>query len=260
MRPASLMCCTRRRFLTFTVMLSLFGAALTANAAQPYAVVVGDSIAEGEIERKGRLNVQGQFVPDYPSQAGQLSHELAAYSGVFHFNHGIGGQTSSHIRARWPRDVLAQQFDPSDGRGPRTLPAGTQPSLVYLHAGINDIAVEQTPLQTMQDNFRYFASSLAERGITLVIDNIGAYLGMTDAMGAQASAFNDWLRDELAPAFPNVHVVDYLYWSSGGTNDYRTLATDRFADGVHPSARGYVDYSRYIHDHLKLPIGSVVRY
>jgi lysophospholipase L1-like esterase len=233
---------------------------LPALAAKPYAVVVGDSIAEGEIERKGRLNIQGQFVPDYPSEPGQLSYELAAFSGVPHFNHGIGGQTSSHIRERWPRDVLAQSFDPGDGRGARTLPSGTLPGLVYLHAGINDIAMAHTPLPVMQDNFRYFAQSLAKHHIPLVIDNVGSYLGMTDDMIAQATAFNVWLRDELAPAYPNVRIVDYLNWSSGGTYDYRTLAPGKFADGVHPSAQGYVDFAQFIRDHLQLPTRSTVRY
>lgn len=251
---------TRRRALLCALALAPACLALPVLAAQPYAVVMGDSIAEGEIERKGRLNVQGRFVPDYPSQPGQLSHELAAYSGVFHFNHGIGGQTSSQVRARWPRDVLARQFDPGDGRGPRTLPEGTRPDLVYLHAGINDIAMAQLPLQVMQDNFRYFAQSAADHGIVLVIDNVGAYLGMTDAMAAQARAFNDWLRNELAPAYPNVRIVDYLDWSSGGTQDFLKLAPGRFADGVHPSAQGYADFARYVHDTLELPAGSPVRY
>jgi len=231
-----------------------------ANSAPSYAVVVGDSIAEGEIQHKGRLNVQGRFVPDFPSSPGQLSYELAMYSGVFHFNHGIGGETSSQVRARWRRDVLAESFDPADGRGPRTLPAGSLPSLVYLHVGINDVAAAHLPLQTMQDNFSYFAQTLAAKRITFVVDNVGAYLGMDAPMIAQTRAFNDWLLNTLAPRYPNMRVVDYLDWSSGGTKDYRVLAPGKFADGVHPSAVGYTDFARYIHETLKLPANSVVRY
>jgi len=260
MRAHPLFSSMRRRAFLGILMSGMLTALTPAFGSQPYAVVIGDSIAEGEIERKGRLNVQGQFVPDHPSLPGQLSHELASYSGVFHFNHGMGGQTSSQVRTRWPRDVLAQEFDPADGRGSRTLPADTQPSLVYLHAGINDIAMTEISLQIMQDNFKYFASTLAERGIPLVIDNVGAYLGMTDTMVEQATAFNTWLRDELAPAYPNVRIVDYLHWSSGGTNDYRTLAPGKFADGVHPSAQGYIDYAHYVRQHLTLPANSLVRY
>jgi len=246
---------------TFLGAVPLMLGALPALAQTPvYAVVVGDSIAEGEIQRKGRLNVQGRFVPDYPSSPGQLSYELAMYSGVFHFNHGIGGQTSSQVRERWRRDVLAEGFDPGDGRGPRTLPAGSLPALVYLHVGINDVAAVHLPLQTMQDNFTYFAQSTASKKITLVIDNVGAYLGMNDPMIAQTKAFNEWLVQVLARRYPNVHVVDYLKWSSGGTNDYRVLAPGKFADGVHPSAVGYTDFARYIHEVLKLPAGAAVHY
>ncbi|QII83215.1 hypothetical protein G3T20_08790 [Bordetella hinzii] len=81
-----------RRALLSALLLAPGYAALPAWARgqPPYAVLIGDSIAEGEIQRKGRLNVQGQFIPDYPSSPGQLSYELAQYSGVFHFNQGIG--------------------------------------------------------------------------------------------------------------------------------------------------------------------------
>lgn len=251
----------RRTFLTaLPLMLGIDAVPALAQPAPSYAVVVGDSIAEGEIQRKGRLNVQGQFVPDYPSSPGQLSYELAMYSGVFHFNHGIGGETSSQVRARWRRDVLAENFDPGDGRGPRTLPAGSLPRLVYLHVGINDVAAAHLPLQTMQDNFSYFARTLAEKRIPFVVDNIGAYLGMDDPMIAQTRAFNEWLQRTLAPRYSNMRVVDYLYWSSGGTNDYRVLAAGKFADGVHPSAAGYTDFARYVHETLKLPASSVVHY
>lgn len=252
---------SRRTFLSALPLALGWHAGLArAQSAQPYAVLVGDSIAEGEIQRKGRLNIQGKFVPDYPSSPGQLSYELALYSGVFHFNHGIGGQTSSEVRARWRRDVLAETFDPGDGRGPRTLPEHTQPRLIYLHVGINDVAAANTPLQTMQDNFSFFVRSAAGLHIPLVIDNIGAYLGMTDPMIEKTRTFNTWLANTLAPRYPNVAVVDYLYWSSGGTNNYRVLAPGKFADGVHPSPSGYTDFARYVHDTLKLPASSTVHY
>lgn len=251
-----------RRTLLSALLLAPGCAALPAWARNEriYAVVVGDSIAEGEIQRKGRLNVQGQFVPDYPSNPGQLSYELARYSGVFHFNHGIGGQMSAQVRARWRRDVLAEEYDPGDGRGARTLPAGARPSLAYLHVGINDVAVGMVPLQTLQDNFTYFAQTTAKLGIPLVVDNIGAYLGMTPPMIEVTRAFNDWLLHELPRQYPHVRVVDYLYWSSGGTNDFLKLAPGLFADGVHPNIAGYTAFAAYIHETLKLPAGAAVRY
>ncbi|OZI70853.1 SGNH/GDSL hydrolase family protein [Bordetella genomosp. 12] len=251
-----------RRTLLSAMLLATGYAVLpsVARGQTPYAVVIGDSIAEGEIHRKGRLNVQGRFVPTYPSNPGQLSYELAHYSGIFHFNHGIGGQTSSQVRERWRRDALAEQYDPGDGRGASTLPAGTLPRLIYLHVGINDIALGMLPLQTMQENFTYFARTAAEKNIPLVVDNIGAYLGMTDAMIQQANAFNTWLTRTLAPKYPQMRVVDYLRWSSGGSNDYRKLAPGMFADGVHPAPVGYAAFARHVHETLKLPASSSVQY
>ncbi|ARP97156.1 SGNH/GDSL hydrolase family protein [Bordetella genomosp. 13] len=249
----------RRSFLAaLSLGPFMLGGAARAQSSQAYAVVVGDSIAEGEPQRKGRLNVQGRFVPDHVSQPGQLSYELAAASGVFHFNHGIGGQTSTAVRARWRRDVLAEHADPGDGRGPRTLPAGTLPQLAYLHVGINDVATG-VPLSALQDNFAYFAQSTSGRMI-LVVDNIGSWLGMTAPMIEVAGAFNRWLADTLAPRHPHVAVVDYLSWSSNGSGNFRTMAPDRFADGLHPTMAGYADFAQFIRRTLQLPPNSPVRY
>lgn len=248
---------TRRRLL---MALPLAGCPALASAATPaYAVVIGDSIAEGEPNRHGRLNVNGRFVPDYPSQPGQLSYELARYSGVFHWNHGIGGQVTAQVRQRWRRDALAEDFDPGDGRGPRTLPSGSLPALVYLHVGINDIAAK-VPLQSMQDDFTFFAASTASRGLPLVIDNIGSWLGMPPPMADEARAFNTWLADTLAPRYNHIALVNYLDWSSGGSGDYATTAPGKFVDGLHPTIEGYQDFARYVHSTVKLPARSVVRY
>lgn len=203
--------------------------------------------------------MMGRFVPDLPSRAGQLSYELAQYSSVYHYNHGMGGQGCALVLARWRRDVLAEEFDPLDGRGSRTLPADTKPLLAYLHLGINDVAYG-VPLQQMQDAFLYFADSTAQYGITLVVDNIGAFLGMHGAMLEQALAFNVWLRGTLVPRYRHMAWVDYADWSTGGSGDLGQPAAGRLVDGLHPSARGYTDFARYVHQHLSLPATAGLRY
>ncbi len=250
---------TRRAFLAALPVMAGLPASVRAAARPIYAVIVGDSIAEGETGRHGRLNVNGMFVHDYASQPGQLSYELAMYSGVFHFNHGIGGQGSSQVRQRWARDVLAEDSDPGDGRGPRTLPPVSLPALVYLHVGINDIA-RRVPLAQMQDDFSYFARTTAARGLPLVIDNIGAWLGMPKDMADVARAFNAWLSDTLAPRYRNIALVDYLHWSSGGSDDYAAMAPGMFVDGLHPTPAGYQDFARYVRETVKLPANCPVRY
>ena len=252
------------RFLiaSFALRFALLpGAAMAApvyQAGVPYAVVIGDSIAEGEPQRKGRLNVFGQFEPQHPSLPGQLSYELAVRHGVFHFNHGMGGQSSTQVRARWLRDAMAEEVEVGDGRPSRTLPAGTTPSTIFLHVGINDIAQGVT-LATLQENFTYFAQSAAQRRIALVVDNIGAWLGMAPEQIAVARAFNTWLQADLAERYGNVTVVDYLHWSSGGTGDFRVLAPGLFADGVHPSIAGYASLADYVQRSLGQPAPAASR-
>lgn len=244
--------------LLITFQMGAARSAPVFQAGKPYAVVIGDSIAEGEPQRKGRLNVFGQFKPQHPSEPGQLSYELAVRYGVFHFNHGMGGQNSTQVRARWMRDALGQQVDVGDGRPDRTLPAGTEPSTIFLHVGINDVAQGVT-LAALQDNFSYFAESAAQRRIPLVVDNIGSWLGMTPEQIAVAKAFNEWLANDLAERYRNVTVVDYLHWSSGGTNDFRVLAPGLFADGVHPSMAGYVSLATYVQRSLSQPAPAGAR-
>ena len=252
-------------------------------SGKPFIVLVGDSIAEGHPSLHGRLhpheptvwnaakawldlghtsnrlNPTGyvKYDKDYPSKPGQLSYEFSKRWGIPVLNQAIGGQTSDEVRKRWPRDVLGQSVDVRDGRGERTFPfSGQKPLAVYLHVGINDIR-KDVPAARIKDNFLFFAQSSRDNNIVLIADNIGSDNNARLSIAARqerVAEINNWLAIEFKARFPEVHVVDYLDWSSGGTKNLTTLRQGMFADDVHPNRTGYVDYANYVARKLRLPI------
>ncbi len=233
---------------------SEYGAYL--DLVMPYAVIIGDSIAEGHPEQHGRLHPSGNidYVEGYRSQGGQLSFELSNKFTMPFLNHGIGGQTSVDIKSRWERDVLHQTKDVGDGRGNQTMSFGGQlPHLVYLHVGINDISVG-VEIDEMKENFRYFAQSCKDNNIILMLSNVGAYALYNDAKENKAREFNSWLQTDFKAEFEDVEIIDYLDWSTNGSGNYKNLKDGMFADNVHPNKSGYIDFANYISDQTKLPV------
>ncbi|PMK00012.1 GDSL-type esterase/lipase family protein [Vibrio sp. 10N.261.55.A7] len=238
----------------------------SGGSQQHYIVLIGDSIAEGHPALHGRLHpaplnfdadqdsqaLSSAFHPglmifdaDYKSQPGQMSYELSSHFGLPILNHGIGGQTTTDIRNRWPRDVLHKVFDPGDGRGNMTMNFdGVLPYAVYLHAGINDIA-EGAKLNTIKENMLFFAASTETNDIKLIINNIGAYSDYSIDMIEVAEKVNDWLISDLSSSYSHITIVDYLDWSSDGTGNYRHLKKNMFADVIHPNKEGYKHFSVY---------------
>ncbi|MEM6188257.1 phage tail-collar fiber domain-containing protein [Shewanella scandinavica] len=221
----------------------------------PYAVIIGDSIAEGHPGRHGRLHPNSDgFDPDYKSLPGQLSYELAKKLNIPFINQGIGSQTTVDIRNRWDRDVLHQIIDVGDGRGSNTMNFGGQlPYLVYLHVGVNDVNLF-VPIDTIKDNFIFFAQSCKENNILLIVDNIGSYSGYGVEQELAAKTINKWLSEEFVSQFSNVELIDYLEWSSDETYDYRHLREGMFADYIHPNFKGYEALSNFIIKNIKAPV------
>lgn len=222
----------------------------------PYMVLIGDSISEGHPALHGRLHPTGTAGYDsgYVSQPGQLSYEFQKRFNVPVINQGIGGETSTQVKARWPRDVLAQTFNPGDGRGSKTLEFGGQlPHAVYLHVGINDVFVG-IPVSTIKDNFTYFAQSCRDNGIVLILDNIGVQSNISAGQTADAKSINSWLTGDFKINFPEVQVIDYLDWSSNGTGYLNTLKPGAFADSVHPNKSGYASFASYSASKIIKPV------
>lgn len=221
----------------------------------PYMVVIGDSISEGHPALHGRLHPNSNtYDPNYGSQPGQLNYEFAKHYNIPVINQGIGGQTSTQIRERWNRDVLAQTVDVGDGRGSNTLEFGGQkPFAVYLHIGINDVFLGLSE-NTIKDNFEFFAQSCKDNGISLLVANIGADSVYDDTKETLARNLNTWLETTFKSTYPEVELVDYLDWSTDGTGVYTNLKAGMFADTVHPTTAGYTDYANYIFENVTTPL------
>lgn len=212
----------------------------------PFGVVVGDSIALGRPHMYGRLQgCQGCTVydPHFVSGDGQLSYELGIATGLFWFNHGIGSENSNMIWARWKRDVLAETYDPSDGRGSSTLPE--KPRVVVVSAGQNDAThtTNSLPLATTKANLILMAQSLRDNGITGIFLTPGPHETANTTALQQLRDTADWMKATL-PSH-GVYVVDFLTWAEGSVGSARP-ATGLYTDVVHPSKGGYKALARHL--------------
>lgn len=209
----------------------------------PYGIVIGDSIAEGQPIAYGKLNGNPTSV------AGQPAYELSRQFGMPIINHGIGGQTTTQVRARWARDVLGQAVDPGDGRGASTLAFahGVKPTIVFLHCGVNDACLGVMPNDT-KANLAFFAQSCRDNGIKLVVDKIGCEPShFQDSVKlARAQEVNGYLGGDFKTAYPEAAVIEYLLWSTNGTNDYLVPRSGYFADGLHMNPTGGAAYADYV--------------
>jgi lysophospholipase L1-like esterase len=204
-------------------------AALALGACYDRDIVIGDSIAEGHPMLHGPRHATVSVLPGQDrSLPGQLSYEISPTEPWA--NMGVGGQTSSEVRRRWRRDTL-------------------NASRIYLHIGINDLARGEPGLR---DNVLAFAADCRRRHVQLLLSNIGPdnEPWFNETKQAEAIAYNRWLVTDFRNAYPEVVVVDYLDWATGGTNDLRGPLPQFFADAVHPNPAGYHAYAQVIRTHL----------
>lgn len=207
------------------VLVMAAGCSMQASEPRPAFVVIGDSIAEGHPALHGPRHKTVHVMPGQRSaEPGQLAYELSPTHPWA--NMGLGNQTTSDVRASWARD---------------TIDAKT----IYLHAGINDVAFG---VPGYRENMVYFARDCRKRGITLILANIGPETdpGFTDAEVDLARGHNAWLADDFHRQFPEVILVDYLGWATGGSRDFRDLLAGAFADDLHPNRDGYRLYAHFI--------------
>ena len=233
--------------------------ATTVSLVMPYVVLIGDSIAEGHPDLHGRLHANGAASYDntYVSQQGQLSYELSKLLNCAVINQGIGSQTSAQVKARWERDVLAKTVNVGDGLGNNTLPFGGKlPRAVWLHIGINDVFGDVS-VENIINNFNYFAQSCQDNNILLIVDNIGSHALFNESRIAIANKVNQYLAGEYLVKYPNVQVIDYWQWSTGGTGLWTNLRAECFKDNVHPNRAGYCDFAYFAYKTLQMPMKLV---
>jgi lysophospholipase L1-like esterase len=207
-------------------------------------VVIGDSIAEGYPALWGRLQAdQGtQYDSNYPNITGQFSTELSRLFGYRFYNHGIISQKSGDIWARWNRDVLAQVYDPSDGRGNQTL--SEVPHLVFVHVGVNDFNAG-IDINTVKDNFTNMMASLQTNSIQGIFSNVPTRDDLTTTERNNVISFNTWLAS-TAPTY-NIKIFDEYSWCIDDNNS-PNVRFDYYNDGVHPNKEGYRLLSQLIYE------------
>lgn len=211
-----------------------------------YGVVMGDSIAEGHPGLHGRLHPgSAAFDNDYYNNTGQLSFDLAPLFGKYFFNHGIGSQTTTDIWNRWQRDVLGQEYDPSDGRGNRTIMA--KPRMVVVSAGVNDVSTG-VALTTIQNNLINMAQSALNNNIEIVFLNVGPFNAADAAMLTKIDQINAFMTGELLTHNPNAIVVDYHTFIKDPANPGKVNPALTAGDGTHPSKDGYHQLAQVIYD------------
>lgn len=219
----------------------------------PSWVIIGDSQAEGHPNRHGRLHTSGGTVDlTLTDLTGQLSWKLSSLTNMRFFNQGIGGQTTSQVWTRWPRDVLAQTFDPGDSKGSKTLQR--KPMGVVIVAGINDFYV--APVKTAQvvfDNLVNMAISCRDNGMQCVILNCPGDAIISMNTSQRIDTLNTLMASGALQEL-GACVVDYnKWWKSAGYDD-NSHKGPYITDDIHPSQAGYDSLGVYIFNSAKLPV------
>lgn len=219
-----------------------------------YMILIGDSIAEGHPLLHGRLHADWDMAQDLskPNEVGQLSYYFEKIFAMSCVNQGIGGQSTNMMwRGRWERDVL-----PNDGTHESTNPYNFNPSIVYIHAGINDIG-GKAPQELTIGNIGKMVESALSLGATVYIDTIGPDKSID--LNTNEPFFDAELQQRARNINAyiwtlnggKVHVIDYLKWASNGTMDFLTLKPGLFADTVHPNKEGYADFAKFVEESVR---------
>lgn len=219
----------------------------------PFWVVIGDSQAEGYPGRHGRLHSDGIGTVNLAlaDQPGQLSYTLARLTNMRWYNHGIGGETTTQVWARWRRDVLAETFNPSDGKGSKTLQR--KPSGVVIVVGINDFFGGASQVAVASGNLLRMARSARDNGMQCVFLNCPGQEIATALQVRQIDSLNTFFASGALQAL-GAAVVDYnTWWRDANYND-NIHGSALITDDIHPSLDGYDSLAVYVFNAAKLPV------
>lgn len=219
----------------------------------PFWVIIGDSQAEGKPALFGRLDANGTgvYVYNYPDSSGQISYHMRALTNMRWYNHGIGGQTTVQVRARFFRDVFADSIVVPSSTPTITL--RKRPQGVVIIAGINDI-FNGIPIQTIMDNLEWMAAACQTIGTRAVFLNMpGDAVANVDQLKKIAQV-NEWMASGVLQKY-DACVVDYNSWWNDPDYGYDNIhPTSLIVDDIHPSKVGYDSLANYIFREAKLPV------
>jgi len=223
------------------------------NTDDPIGVVIGNSIAEGHPQRHGRLHLQnGKCKLNHPDLPGQFSYHLDTFTKYNWYNHGIGGQTSTQVKARWARDVLGQTVSVGDRRPNKTLPK--KADFVLIEVGVNDLFYN-IPIDTTKSNLLWMAFSCKKNKIKCYFINIGQESIANPTQDTQITELNTWMSITLHKY--GASVLDFNSWGRApGYLDNTHPNQSKFIDDVHPNPTGY---RQFFEEVIKPSIKTLIR-
>lgn len=220
----------------------------------PYGVVIGDSISEGRPTYNGRLTAGGvkyNYDPNLESVPGTPAYEIAQRTGLYWYNHGIYGDSTSDVVGRWRRDVLSETADPGDGIGNRTLPQGQVPYAVWVNVGINDNYNDNTIAQ-IKANYHFMVDSANEHGIIIIFNTLGPNGHEPGTLGYEKQfVINEFLRTEIAAK--GAYIFEYRKLFEA-TTDSAAIRGDLSVDQIHPSPAGHIAMAQAMLRETRAPI------
>lgn len=144
------------------------------------------------------------------------------FSSMQIVNHGIPGDTTTNMLARFPRDVIQ-----------------LRPRVVVILGGLNDLT--KTPLSVIEQNLSVMTHNAQQHKIQVVLATLPPAHKPSGSAAAPATvgqddilAFNSWLKS-LAEQ-DHFAVADFY---STLADDHGLYQTGLTYDGVHPTAEGY---------------------
>lgn len=178
-------------------------------------VAMGDSTTAGTPGWKSRVEAPPHGAGDETSQyAWWLMQERPGWHVL---NHGVDGERSDQIRARFERDVMAHT-----------------PRAVVIIAGVNDVYQGRGPEQVIEQLAAMYQRAAGAR-IAAVAGTIIPYNTATAEQNTRMHAINDWIRTHVAAEL-GVSVVDTRAAASAANDADRLFESP---DGLHPSPAGY---------------------
>ena len=184
---------------------------------------MGDSTTAGTPGWKSRIEAPPTGAGDQRSQYAWWLMQVEPDWTVL--NHGVNGERSDQIRARFERDVIAHQ-----------------PSAVVIIAGVNDVYQGRTAGHVIEQLAAMYRDAGAA-GIPVIAGSIVPYNTATADQNIRMREINDWIRRRAAED-PEVRFVDTRAAVAAADDPNRLFDSP---DGLHPSPEGYRRMAEAIH-------------
>lgn len=199
----------------------------------PNFVAIGDSITSGHPQYRSYIESLGATYVGTPSTS--YEYQLGALGNWSYQNMGIGGQTTTQIKARYSADAI----DPN-------------PGFIIILAGVNDVAASAST-STITSNVEWMLSEAQTNDIPVVLVSILPWTNGNAAQMVQVDEINEdyeSLAIEYGALFVDARDalgVDRAGYYTGNNWD---LNPSYDIDGVHINSAGNGALAQVIYDAL----------